>query len=74
MNPHASRFENRLFYALLALLVWFVYAPQCVATLAAVRRETGHWRHALGVAAYLFALAYLMAWITYRVAGAWGAT
>ena len=58
----------------LALLVWFVYAPQCVATLAAVRRETGHWRHALGVAAYLFALAYLMAWITYRVAGAWGAT
>ena len=44
------------------------------AALAAVRRETGHWRHALGVAAYLFALAYLMAWITYRVAGAWGAT
>jgi ferrous iron transport protein B len=55
----------------LSLLVWFVYAPQCVATLAAVRREAGSWRHAAIVAAYLFALAYAAAWITYRLAGAW---
>jgi len=55
----------------LSLLVWFVYAPQCVATLAAVRREAGSWRHAATVAAYLFALAYVAAWITYRLTGAW---
>ncbi|GAA6141838.1 ferrous iron transporter B [Hydrogenophaga sp. 5NK40-0174] len=51
----------------LALMVWFVYAPQCVATLAAVKRETGQWRYAGIMAAYLFALAYLAAWATYRI-------
>ncbi len=51
----------------LALMVWFVYAPQCVATLAAVKRETGQWRYAGMMAVYLFALAYAAAWITYRV-------
>jgi len=52
----------------LALLAWFVFAPQCIATLAAVRREAGGWRPALGLAAYLFALAYAATWVTYRVA------
>ena len=28
----------------LSLLAWFVFAPQCLATLAAVKRETGGWR------------------------------
>ena len=55
----------------LALLAWFVFAPQCVATLAAIRREAGGWRSALGVAATLFGLAYLAAWVTYRVASLW---
>ncbi len=52
----------------LSLLAWFVFAPQCIATLAAVRREAGGWMPALGLAAYLFTLAYGASWLTYRVA------
>jgi len=51
----------------LALLAWYVFAPQCVATLAAVRRETGSWKVPAGMAAYLFALAYVAAGLTYHV-------
>jgi len=54
----------------LSLLVWFVYAPQCVATLATVRRETGSWREVGIMAVYLFGLAYLASYITYNVAEA----
>jgi len=50
-----------------SLLAWFVFAPQCISTLAAVRRETNSWRYPLAMAAYLFALAYFAAFITYRV-------
>ncbi|MBB4843915.1 ferrous iron transport protein B [Paucibacter oligotrophus] len=53
----------------LSLLAWFVFAPQCMATLAAARRETGGLRWPLVMAAYLFGLAYLASFITYRVAG-----
>ena len=58
----------------LALLAWFVFAPQCLATLATVKRETGGWKMPLVMAAYLFALAYLAAFITYHLASAagWG--
>ena len=56
----------------LSLLVWFVFAPQCLSTLATVRRETNSWRLALLMAAYLFALAYGASWLTYRLALAWG--
>jgi ferrous iron transport protein B len=52
----------------LSLMAWFVFAPQCMATLATVKRETGGWRWALVMAAYLFALAYLASFVTYRVA------
>jgi len=52
----------------LSLLVWFVYAPQCVSTLATIRRETNSWRQVGIAAGYLFALAYLAAWATYRLA------
>jgi ferrous iron transport protein B len=52
----------------LALLAWYVFAPQCLATLAIVKRETNSWRYPLLMAVYLFALAYIAAWITYRVA------
>jgi ferrous iron transport protein B len=57
----------------LSLMVWFIYAPQCVAMLAAVRREAGGMRHVAIVAGYLFALAYVAAWLTYRLASQWGA-
>jgi ferrous iron transport protein B len=52
----------------LSLLAWFVFAPQCLATLATVRRETGGWTMPLVMAAYLFGLAYLAAFTTYRIA------
>jgi ferrous iron transport protein B len=57
----------------LAMLAWYVFAPQCLSTLAAVRRETGSWRTPALMVAYLFALAYLAAFITYRTALALGA-
>ena len=52
----------------LAMLAWFVFAPHCLATLAAVKRETGGWRMPIVMAAYLFGLAYLAAFVTYRAA------
>ncbi|MFZ1327212.1 MAG: ferrous iron transport protein B [Candidatus Contendobacter sp.] len=57
----------------LALLAWYVFAPQCLATLAAVRRETNSWRWATFMFVYLMVLAYLAAFVTYRVALALGA-
>jgi ferrous iron transport protein B len=56
----------------LSLLAWYVFAPQCLSTLAVVKRETNSWTYPLAMAAYLFALAYLGALITYRVALAFG--
>jgi ferrous iron transport protein B len=52
----------------LSLLAWFVFAPQCLSTLAVVRRETGGWTWPLVMTAYLFALAYVAAFIVYRMA------
>ncbi len=56
----------------LALLAWYVFAPQCLATLAAARRETNSWRWPVFMFAYLIVLAYVAALITYRVALAMG--
>lgn len=56
----------------LSLLAWFVFAPQCLSTLATVRRETNSWRYPFIIAAYLFALAYLASFITYHVARGFG--
>ncbi len=57
----------------LSLLAWFVFAPQCLSTLAAIRREAS-----LGMAAatalYLFVLAYVASFITYRIALGFGWT
>jgi ferrous iron transport protein B len=50
-----------------SLLAWYVFAPQCISTLAVVKRETNSWRYPLIMAAYLFALAYIAAFATYRV-------
>ena len=57
----------------LSLLAWYVFAPQCIATLAAVKRETGGYKLPLIMTGYLFGLAYLASFITYRVALALGA-
>jgi ferrous iron transport protein B len=51
-----------------SLLAWYVFSPQCLSTLAVVKRETGSWRYSLLMAGYLFALAYGAAFVTYRIA------
>jgi ferrous iron transport protein B len=57
----------------LAVLAWYVFAPQCLSTLAVVKRETNTWRYPLLMVGYLFGLAYLAAFVTYRVALLFGA-
>jgi ferrous iron transport protein B len=52
----------------LSLLAWYVFAPQCLSTLATVKRETNSWRYPLIMAGYLFALAYAASFVTYNVA------
>jgi len=52
----------------LSLLAWYVFAPQCISTLAVIRRETNSWKVMAASAAYLTGLAYLASFITYRVA------
>ena len=56
----------------LSLLAWYVFAPQCLSTLATVKRETGGWTMPVVMAGYLFALAYAGSFITYRIALAFG--
>jgi len=57
----------------LSFLAWYVFAPQCVATLGVVKRETNSWKWMWVMVAYMFGLAYLAALITYRVAVMFGA-
>jgi len=52
----------------LSVLTWFIFAPQCVATIGAVRRETNSWGWTWACVGYLFALAWVMAFIVYRLA------
>jgi len=54
----------------LSLLAWYVYAPQCLSTLAVIRREGGGWRTVAIAAGYLFGLAYLASLLTYQIASA----
>ncbi len=60
------------FATALSVLAWFVFAPQCLATLATVKRETGGWKWTLIMTGYLFGLAYLASFVTYRIATAAG--
>jgi len=57
----------------LSLLVWFIYAPMCISTLATIKRETNSWGKMGFATLYLFAAAYLAALVTYQVAVALGA-
>ena len=52
----------------LAFLAWFVFAPQCISTIAVVRRETNGWKWPLFMVGYLFVLAYLAAGFTFWLA------
>ena len=57
----------------LSLLVWYIYAPMCVSTLATIKRETHSWKQVGITAGYLFGLAYVMSLLTYQIAVALGA-
>ncbi|MGJ8670390.1 MAG: ferrous iron transporter B [Oceanococcus sp.] len=50
-----------------SMLAWYVFAPQCLSTLAVIKRETNSWSVTLGTTALLFALAYIAALLTYRI-------
>ena len=52
----------------LAFLMWFVFAPQCLSTVAVTRRETNGWKWPAFMLAYLFGLAYLAAGATFWIA------
>ena len=56
----------------LAFLAWFVFAPQCISTIAVTRRETNGWRWPAFMVGYLFAAAYIAAGITYWLSVALG--
>jgi len=56
----------------LAFLVWFVFAPQCISTIAVVRRETNGWKWPGFMVGYLFVLAYVAAGLTFWLATALG--
>jgi ferrous iron transport protein B len=57
----------------LALLVWYIFAPQCASTLAVIKRETGSWKWMFVTFGYMLTLAYIGAFITYQLAVALGA-
>src|SRR6195256_481 len=57
----------------LAVLVWYIFAPQCASTLAVIRRETGSWKWMAVTFGYMLALAYAASFITFHVAVALGA-
>lgn len=57
----------------LSLLVWYIYAPMCISTLATIKRETNSWKQMGFATVYLFALAYFASLVTYQVAVALGA-
>jgi len=54
-----------------SLLVFFVYALQCMSTLAVMRRETNSWRWPAFAFGYLLALAYGASYLVHRVVDAW---
>jgi ferrous iron transport protein B len=57
----------------LSLLVWYIYAPMCISTLATIKRETNSWKQMGFATVYLFGLAYIASLVTYQLAVALGA-
>lgn len=50
-----------------SLMIFYLFAMQCVSTLAIVRRETKSWTWPMAQLIYMSGLAYVMAFITYRI-------
>lgn len=56
---------------LVALLIWFVFAPQCISTFAVMKRETNSWRWPLLMVGYTLALAYGLAYLARLIFNFW---
>lgn len=54
-----------------AFLAWYVYAPMCMATIATIKRESHSGKYTAMIVGCLFVLAYIAAFITYRVTAMW---
>ncbi len=54
----------------IALMVFFVFAAQCMSTIAVIKRESGSWKWPLVMFAYMTLLAYVASFIAYRL-GTW---
>ena len=55
----------------MSLLVWYIYAPMCLSTLAVIRRETNSWRQVWISTGYLFGLAYFASFVVYQSVRLW---
>jgi ferrous iron transport protein B len=51
----------------LSLMIFYVFAMQCMSTLAVVKRETRSWKWPVIQLVYMTGLAYLMSWIAYTI-------
>src|SRR5690606_38403653 len=56
----------------LNLMVFYVFAMQCVSTLAVVKRETGGWKWALFQLGYMAGTAWLVCFVVFQVGRALG--
>ena len=56
----------------MAFLAWYVFAPQCAATLGVVKRETNSWKWPAIMFVYMFALAYIAAFLAFNIGKAAG--
>ncbi len=67
-TPHPLTGRVPLHFAsALALMVFFVFALQCVSTLVAIARETGSWRWAALALVWQTGMAWVAAWLTYLI-------
>jgi ferrous iron transport protein B len=57
--------------SLVALVVWFVFAPQCVSTFAVLKRETNSLKWPVFMVAYTLGMAYFFAWLARLAFNAW---
>ena len=52
---------------LMALLVWFIFSPQCIATVGVIKKETGGYKMPILFMAYTLGLAYFFSFLTYQL-------
>jgi len=52
---------------LMALLIWFVFSPQCIATFGVLRKETNSIKMPLIFGGYTLAMAYFFSFVTYHL-------